>query len=85
VRGIRADRGVVAKVREAGAVTVGLLVGALGQAATLALGMDARGFAEARRRTWAGTAPWRLSDSLAVLSGLLVVAAAAVARIVWPG
>jgi energy-coupling factor transport system ATP-binding protein len=85
VRGIRADRGVVARVREAGAVTVGLLVGALGQAATLALGMDARGFAEARRRTWAGTAPWRLPDSLAVLSGLIVVAAAAVARVVWPG
>jgi energy-coupling factor transport system ATP-binding protein len=85
VRGIRADRGLVAKVREVGAVTVGLLVGALGQAATLALGMDARGFAEARRRTWAGTAPWRLPDSLAVLCGLLVVAAAAVARITWPG
>lgn len=85
VRGIRADRGLVAKVREAAAVTVGLLVGALGQAATLALGMDARGFAEARRRTWAGAAPWRVADTLAVLAGLTIVAAAVVARLVWPG
>lgn len=85
VRGIRADRGVVAKVREAATVTVGLLVGALGQAATLALGMDARGFAEARRRTWAGTAPWRVADTLAVVGGLTIVAAAVVARLVWPG
>lgn len=85
VRGIRADRGVVAKAREAAAVTVGLLVGALGQASTLALGMDARGFAEARRRTWAGAAPWRLADTLAVLGGLAIVAAAVVARVVWPG
>jgi energy-coupling factor transport system ATP-binding protein len=85
VRGIRADHGVVAKVREAGTVTVGLLVGALGQAATLALAMDARGFAEARRRTWAGTAPWRLADTVAVLAGLLVVATAVAARTTWPG
>lgn len=85
VRGIRADRGVVAKAREAGSVTLGLLVGALGQAATLALGMDARGFAEARRRTWAGTAPWRSADTLAVAASLLVVASAVAARAVWPG
>lgn len=85
VRGIRADRGVVAKLREAGAVTVGLLVGALGEAATLALGMDARGFAEARRRTWAGAAPWRPADSLAGVAGLLVVVGAVLARHIWPG
>jgi energy-coupling factor transport system ATP-binding protein len=85
VRGIRADHGLVAKVREAGAVTVGLLVGALGQAAVLALAMDARGFAGAHRRTWAGQAPWRVADSLAVGAGLLVIAAAVTARVVWPG
>ncbi|EWT04048.1 ABC transporter ATP-binding protein, partial [Intrasporangium chromatireducens Q5-1] len=66
VRGIRADRGPVARLREAGVVTVSLLVGALGQAAVLALAMDARGFAGAHRRTWAGAAPWRLADGLAV-------------------
>ncbi len=69
VRGIRADRGLVRRGAEAVAVTGGLLVGALGQAAGLALAMDARGFAEAHRRSWAGAAPWRLPDSLAVLGG----------------
>ncbi len=57
VRGIRADHGIVPRAREAVTVTVGLLIGALGQAATLALAMDARGFAEARQRTWAGAGP----------------------------
>jgi energy-coupling factor transport system ATP-binding protein len=85
VRGIHADHGPVAKLREAGAVPVGMLDGARGQAAVLALAMDARGFAGAHRRTWAGTAPWRVADSLAVLAGLLVIATAVAARVVWPG
>lgn len=85
VRGIRADHGPVARLREVGAVTVGLLVGALGQAGVLALAMDARGFAGAHRRSWAGPAPWRLADSLAVLAGLVVIGAAVAARSVWPG
>lgn len=85
VRGIRADRGPVARLREVGAVTVGLLVGALGQAAVLALAMDARGFAGAHRRTWAGPAPWRLADWLAVLAGITIIAVALVARVRWPG
>lgn len=84
VRGIRADRGVLARLREAVVVTGGLLVGALGQASALALAMDARGFAEARRRTWAGRAPWRLPDTLALGAGLLVVAVAVAARLVLP-
>jgi energy-coupling factor transport system permease/ATP-binding protein len=56
----------------------------LGQAAVLALAMDARGFAGAHRRTWAGAAPWRRPDTLAVLGGLLVVASAAATRILLP-
>ncbi|WP_254666530.1 ATP-binding cassette domain-containing protein [Humibacillus sp. DSM 29435] len=81
VRGIRADRGVLARGREAVVVTGGLLVGALGQAAVLSLAMDARGFAEARRRTWAGPAPWRLPDTLVLLAGLLIVVAGVGARL----
>jgi energy-coupling factor transport system permease/ATP-binding protein len=76
VRGIRAERGLVRRGAEAVAVTGGLLVGALGQAAGLALAMDARGFAGAHRRTWAGRAPWQVADTLAVLAGLLVIGAA---------
>jgi energy-coupling factor transport system ATP-binding protein len=82
VRGIGAGRSVVAKLREAGATTLALFTVVLGQAAVLALAMDARGFAGASRRTWAGAAPWRWPDSLMVLAGLLVLAAAAAAR-VW--
>ncbi|WP_374970776.1 ATP-binding cassette domain-containing protein [Terrabacter sp. BE26] len=84
VRGIGADRGPVARTREAVVVTGGLLVGALGQASALALAMDARGFAEARRRTWAGPAPWRWPDTVALGAGLLVVAVAVTARLLLP-
>jgi energy-coupling factor transport system ATP-binding protein len=79
VRGIGAGRSVLAKLREGGATTLALFTVVLGQAAVLALAMDARGFAGAHRRTWAGPAPWRLPDTLVVLGGLLVIASAAVA------
>ncbi|MDQ2781853.1 MAG: ATP-binding cassette domain-containing protein [Actinomycetota bacterium] len=81
IRGVGAGRSVVARVREAGTTTLALLVGALGQAGVLALAMDARGFAAAYRRTRAAEAPWHLADTLAVLGGLLVVAAAVLARL----
>lgn len=84
VRGVGAGRSVLARVREAGATTVALLVGALGEAGVLALAMDARGFAAAHRRTRAAGAPWLLADTLAVCGGLLVVGAAVVARILLP-
>jgi len=53
----------------------------LAQAAVLALAMDARGFAGAHRRTWAGATPWRLPDTLVLLGALLVLVTAAVARV----
>jgi energy-coupling factor transport system ATP-binding protein len=84
VRGIRPRRALWGRGREAVVVTGGLLVGALGQASALALAMDARGFAEATRRTWAGAAPWRLADTLALAAGLVVVAAAVAARLTLP-
>jgi energy-coupling factor transport system ATP-binding protein len=74
---------VVAKVGEAGATTLALFTVVLGQAAVLALAMDARGFAGAHRRTWAGAAPWRPPDIVAVLGGLLVLATAAAARLLF--
>jgi energy-coupling factor transport system ATP-binding protein len=74
----------VARGREAVVVTGGLLLGALTQAAALALAMDARGFAEARRRTWAGPAPWRAADTLAVLAGLVLIASGVAARLLLP-
>jgi energy-coupling factor transport system ATP-binding protein len=84
VRGVRARSGPVARGREAVVVTGGLLLGALTQAAALALAMDARGFAEARRRTWAGPAPWRAADTLAVLAGLVLIASGVAARLLLP-
>jgi energy-coupling factor transport system ATP-binding protein len=80
VRGTGAGRSVLAKLREGGATTLALFTVVLGEAAVLALAMDARGFAGAHRRTWAGPAPWRLPDTLVVLGGLLVIVSAAVAR-----
>ncbi len=56
------------------ASTLGVLVRSLGSAATLAVAMDARGFASAGQRTWATPAPWRPSDTLVVLAaGLTLV------------
>jgi energy-coupling factor transport system ATP-binding protein len=84
VRGIGAGRPLLAKLKEAGATTLALFTVVLGQAAVLALAMDARGFAGALRRTWAGAAPWRLPDTVVVLAGLLVIVTPATARL-WMG
>jgi energy-coupling factor transport system ATP-binding protein len=81
VRGVGAGRSLVAKLREGGATTLALFTVILGQAAVLALAMDARGFAGAHRRTWAGPAPWRLPDTLVLLGALLVLVTAVVARL----
>jgi energy-coupling factor transport system ATP-binding protein len=53
------------------ALTVGILVRSLQAAATLAVAMDARGFATAYRRTWAAPAPWRGADWLVVGASVL--------------
>jgi energy-coupling factor transport system ATP-binding protein len=78
VRGIgataRSPRSVLA---ELWALTVGILVRSLLAAATLAVAMDARGFATAYRRTWAAAARWRAADWWVVLGSLLPLAVAA--------
>jgi len=77
VRGIgataRSPRSVLA---ELWALTIGLLVRSLQAAAALAVGMDARGFANAQRRTWAAPAAWRRPDTVVVLASLLPLALA---------
>ena len=81
VRGVGSGRSPLARLAEAGATTLALFTVVLGQAAILALAMDARGFAGAHRRTWAGPAPWRWPDTAVIFGGLLVVATAAAARV----
>ena len=84
VRGLDVGRSPLARVRQVGALTAGLLVQSLRQASRMAVAMEARGFsaprAEGRRRTWAEPAPWRRADSLMVALGLAV---AAVPALVW--
>jgi energy-coupling factor transport system ATP-binding protein len=76
VRGIGASRRSPASVlAELWALTVGMLVRSLQGAATLAVAMDARGFATAYRRTWLRPAPWRGADSLLTLAAALPLAA----------
>lgn len=63
------------------ASTFGMLLRSLGSAATLAVAMDARGFASGARRTWAQPAPWRSADSLVVLAALSTVLVVVIARL----
>ncbi|MBT9256647.1 ATP-binding cassette domain-containing protein [Phycicoccus sp. MAQZ13P-2] len=66
--------------RHLAASTTGLLVRTLGAAVELAVAMDARGFATARRRTWWAPAPWRLRDTVLLVAAALPVAAAVLVR-----
>src|SRR5699024_192238 len=61
--------------------TFGMLLRSLGSAATLAVAMDARGFAVAGRRTWAAPAPWRWPDTVIVLVALLPLGLVALAHL----
>ncbi|WP_435200919.1 ATP-binding cassette domain-containing protein [Janibacter sp. GS2] len=61
--------------------TLGMLLRSLGSAATLAVAMDARGFASAGRRTWAAPAPWRWPDSLVVLAACVPIVVVVLSRI----
>jgi energy-coupling factor transporter transmembrane protein EcfT len=74
-RGVGIDGGPVRRVRGSAGSAFALLVVAMRQAGHLAVAMDARGFAQAQRRTWAEPAPWYLVDSvvLAVATALAVL------------
>lgn len=70
-RGLGADGGPGRKLRALAGSAFALLVGAMRHTGSLAMAMDARGFATAQRRTWACPAPWHLADT-----GLLTLALA---------
>jgi len=69
-RGMGLEGGPLNRVRVAGAMTLALLVSTMRMSGSMALAMDARGFAGAVRRTWAEPAPWLLGDTVLVLAGV---------------
>lgn len=71
-RGLGADGAPLGRLRVVASMTVALLVSTMRMSGTMALAMDARGFAGARRRTWAEPAPWRAADTLTLSLGLLL-------------
>ncbi len=77
IRALSPGRSVPARVRHAASLTFALLVWTLRASQQMALSMDARGFASARRRTFALGSPWRGVDwvcaGLAVVLGLAPV------------
>ncbi|MFC7619783.1 ATP-binding cassette domain-containing protein [Microlunatus sp. GCM10028923] len=75
IRGLDPGRSPAGRVRQAAGMTFALLVYALRSAQQSALSMDARGFAGARRRTFALPSPWRGVDWLAVGVAVLLTAA----------
>jgi len=69
-RGLGPDGGPVNRIRVTAATTVALLVSTLRMSGSMALAMDARGFAGAVRRTWAEPAPWQTADTVLAGAGL---------------
>jgi energy-coupling factor transporter transmembrane protein EcfT len=69
-RGYGVDGGPVRRVRALAGAAFALLVSAMRHTGLLALAMDARGFATAQRRTWAGPAPWGRLDSLVLIAAV---------------
>lgn len=71
-RGLGPGRGPLAALRWAASTSFGLLVDALRRAGRTSVAMDARGFSEAVRRTWAQPAPWHRADTVLVLVAVVV-------------
>ncbi len=69
-RGLGSGGGPVKRLRESAGSAFSLLVVSLRRTGSMAVAMDARGFATATDRTWAEPAPWRWGDWLIVLIGL---------------
>lgn len=73
-RGVGADGSLVRRARTTASMSMALLVSTMRMSGTMALAMDARGFAGAQRRTWAEDAPWRPLDTAFLALGLLLAA-----------
>lgn len=69
-RGLGSGGGVVRRLKGSGAIAFAVLVVAMRHTGSTAVAMDARGFAAATTRTWAGPAPWRSGDSLVLGLGV---------------
>lgn len=83
VRGLGPGRSLVGRLREAAALTFALLVQSIRQAGRMAVAMDARGFAGAKRRTWAEPARWTGADSVLVILGAVTAALPVVLDVTW--
>jgi energy-coupling factor transport system permease protein len=73
-RGLGLDGGPIRRTRESAASAFALLVVSMRHTGTMALAMDARGFASATDRTWAESAPWRPADTVALAVALALAA-----------
>ncbi|KAA1424515.1 energy-coupling factor transporter transmembrane protein EcfT [Mumia zhuanghuii] len=71
-RGFGPTRNPVSLARHGGALAFAMLVAALRDAGRMSAAMDARGFADARTRTWAEPAPWTRADSGLLALGLFL-------------
>ncbi|MGH3498995.1 MAG: energy-coupling factor transporter transmembrane component T [Nocardioidaceae bacterium] len=79
-RGMEPGRNPVRRTVHVGRLTFGLMVESLRVTARMAVAMDARGFASARRRTWAEAAAWRLPDTAVVGVAVALAVLPAVVR-----
>lgn len=75
------DDGWLGRLRTTGGQVLALLVLAIRRATTLATAMEARGFGVTSRRTWARTSRFTAADTLVVLGGVAVGAAATAAGV----
>jgi energy-coupling factor transport system permease protein len=80
VRGVGPGSNPLASVAYAADISFALLVHAMRGATATSVAMDARGFATARRRTWAEPAPWTRLDTGGLVVATLLAAVPVVAH-----
>jgi len=80
-RGFGRTRNPLSNLSYAGGMSFALLVHALRDASRASVAMDARGFADAHRRTWAEAAGWTRLDVVTLVCGGLLGAVPVVVRL----